>query len=445
MKNTRELAIAALEEVAQRGAKPKDVLDRLSGSLDSRDRAFLMELVYGALRHRDILDWVLKAFLKKASGLAAPTMNNLRLAAYQILFMRVPEWAAVNEAVELEKAQGRPTVVNGVLRNLLRNIGDIRARLSRMRTEPTPDRIALLASHPLWLVRRWVARFGTEGARELAEANNRIPPLTLRINTLNAGREELITGLSAEGIEAEPTLHSPDGLRLKEFRAFRELPFSSALIAQDEASQLISYLLGPQPGERILDACAAPGGKTTHLAQLMRNTGEIVAVEYEKGRLRQIEENLSRLGITSVTVVNADARNLETTPLCLENPGRCLFDRILLDAPCSSLGVIRRNPDVKYRHTAGQLGQFRARQTGLLSSVSKLLKSGGTMVYSVCSTEPEEGEEVIREFLEVSPEFSVVRPEVPFLEEFMNDGFFRTYPHRDNMDGFFGARLCKKA
>ncbi|HTR44115.1 MAG TPA: 16S rRNA (cytosine(967)-C(5))-methyltransferase RsmB, partial [Thermodesulfovibrionales bacterium] len=335
--------------------------------------------------------------------------------------------------------------VNGVLRSLLRNIGDIRARLARMKTEPTPDRIALLASHPQWLVRRWVGRFGVEEAGELAEANNRIPLLTLRVNTLNSRREDLLRRLSEEGIEAEPTRHSPDGLRLMEFRTFRDLPFSSAFIAQDEASQLISYLLGPQPGERILDACAAPGGKATHLAQLTHDTGEIVAVEYEKSRLHQIEENLSRLGITSVKVVNADARNLEATPLCLENPERCLFDRILLDAPCSSLGVIRRNPDVKYRHTGGQLGHFGARQAELLRSVSKLLKSGGTMVYSVCSTEPEEGEEVIREFLKVSPEFSVARPEVPFLEEFMNDGFFRTYPHRDDMDGFFGARLCKKA
>lgn len=437
--------MVALLEIWQRGHKPKTILDRLSPSLDGRDRSFLMELVYGVLRYRDTLDWVLKVFLKKSSGLSAPTMNNLRIAVYQILFMRVPEWAAVNEAVEIENKRGRPKLVNGVLRNLLRTLDPVRAELDRLKEEPTSENISILTSHPEWLVKRWIRRFGVKEATGLAEANNRIPPLTLRAYTLRATREEMIRRLSHAGIHGEPTLYSPDGILLREFHSFMDLPFKDSLVVQDEASQLITYLLDPKPGERILDACAAPGGKTTHIAQLAHDTGETVAVESEERRTRQIEENVSRLGIRTIRIVHADVRELEKSAYCSEARHRCLFDRILLDAPCSSLGVVRRNPDVKYRHTARDLPRFKARQIELLRAVSGLLKSGGTMVYSVCSTEPEEGEDVVKEFLKDSRNFYIIASDVPFLKEFMNNGFFRTYPHKNDMDGFFGVRLCKKA
>lgn len=445
MTKVRGLALDALHDIWQRGGKPKAVLERLSQPLDGRDRAFLMELVYGVLRYRDTLDWVLKVFLRKPSGLGTGTTDNLRLAVYQILFTRVPEWAAVNEAVELEKKRGRPEVVNGVLRSLLRTIDSVRSQLEGMRAKATAEQISILTSHPEWLIKRWSKRFGEKEAMGLAEANNLIPPMTLRVNTLKAERQEMLERLSEKGMLAEPTPYSPDGIRLGEFHVFQDLPFKEYLIVQDEASQLVSYLLGPGPGERILDACAAPGGKTTHLAQLMRDSGEIAAVESEGRRIVQLEENVSRLGLQAVRIVHSDVRALSRANYCLERPGRCLFDRVLLDAPCSSLGVVRRNPDVKYRHSARDLGEFKAKQLELIRTVSGMLKSGGTMVYSVCSTEPEEGEEVVGEFLKEFPDFYMSEPDVPFLKRFMNDGFFRTYPHKHDMDGFFGVRLCKRA
>ena len=437
METTRELALKALHEIWEKGSKPKDALERRAESLEKRDRAFLMELVYGVVRYRDTLDWALQGFLKKPSGLARTTLDNLRLGSYQLLFMRVAGWAAVNEAVELEKKGGHPQLVNAVLRNLLRNLDFMKERLRAMGDDRTAPHIATVTSHPRWLIKRWMERFGEDEAAALARANNRIPPLILRLNTLRTTREEAIRRLSEIGIRGEPTPYSPDGVRLREFHPFEELaPVRDLFLVQDEAAQLISYLLGPQPGERVLDACAAPGGKTTHMAQLMKDQGEIIAVDSDEKRLGLLRKNVHALSFRSVEAVQADISDY-----CPGIP----FDRILLDAPCSSLGVIRRNPDVKYRHKPQDLLRFRANQLRLLRTLSKLLKPGGTMVYSVCSTEPEEGEEVIKEFLKDSGDFYIIDTSFPFLKGFRQDGFFRTYPHRHDMDGFFGARLCRKA
>jgi 16S rRNA (cytosine967-C5)-methyltransferase len=437
MHTTRELALAAVHDIWERDKKPKDVLEDLSEPLEKRDRAFLMELVYGVVRFRDTLDWALREFLRKPSGLGPDTLNNLRLAVYQLLFTRVPRWAAVNEAVEMEKRGGRPELVNAVLRNFLRNLDSLLDRMRDMRADRTVKYIAALTSHPRWLIERWVKRFGADEALELADANNRIPSLTLRVNTLKGMKQQVINELLKIGIEGEPTTFSPVGIKLKGFHIYKEIFFLKGLImVQDEASQLISCLLDPQPGETILDACAAPGGKTTHIAQLMQDSGEITAVDSDRKRMDRLRENVSNLGLSSIRAVQADI---------LEYMAKEPFDRILLDAPCSALGVIRRHPDVKYRHKSQDLLKFRANQLRILRHMSKFLKPGGSMVYSVCSTEPEEGEEVIKEFLKDSEDFYIIDTTLPFLKGFMKDGFLRTYPHIDDMDGFFGVRLCRKA
>lgn len=434
---TRELALTALHEIWQRGKKPKKVIEGLFESLDTRERSFLMELVYGVLRYRDTLDWALREFLKRPSGLSRNTLNNLRLAAYQILFMRVPEWAAVNEAVEMEKE--RTGLVNAVLRSLLRKPDSERLNLDAVKRKGTIPYIALLTSHPEWLIRRWVKRFGEKEALELAEANNRIPPLTLRVNTLKSTREQMIKKLPNLGIEGEPTLFSPDGIKLRGFHLFKELSgLKDSIIAQDEASQLIAYLLEPQSGERILDACAAPGGKTTHIAQLMKDRGEIIAGEIDDKRIKQLKENVSNLDMKSVRIIHKDLKDLDKADCTF-------FDRILLDAPCSSTGVIRRNPDIKYRHRPEDLKRFKIKQIQMLHAVSKVLKPDGIIVYSVCATELEEGEDVVKEFLKDSMDFYIIDTTLPFLRGFMKNGFLRTYPHIHDMDGFFGVRLCKRA
>jgi|WetSurMetagenome_2_1015567.scaffolds.fasta_scaffold00020_17 16S rRNA (cytosine967-C5)-methyltransferase len=460
--NTRYLAVMALGRVLSNAERPKDALERLGADLDERERSFLMELVYGALRKRDYLDWLLSAFLRKPGGLSGNTINNLRVSVYQLRFMRVPEWAAVDEAVAIEKRQGgRAALVNAVLRNYLR---------SRQKAEQKPPRdpikrISIMTSHPEWLVRRWVSRMGIEEAEKLAVSNNETPPLTLRIDT---DRGEALELLAAGGIDAVAARYSPSGVIVKGRISARDdngdsqdaesaerrrvtpynipLPGSSFVI-QDEAAQLVSWLLDPQPGEKVLDACAAPGGKATHIARLMKDRGEVIAVDADKGRTVKIMENISRLGLRSVSVLAGDIRDCE--------PGLD-FDRVLIDAPCSSIGVIRRNPDVKYRHAETDLARFGALQLQLLNRAAGYMKIGGVMVYSVCSTEPEEGEDVVRAFLQSSPNFSIIEGVYDFLSGFAyNDSnghiFYRTWPHKGargsdeqyGMDGFFAARIKK--
>jgi len=439
MSQTRLLAVKALIEIFNRGGRPKQTIETLAQSLDKRDRSFLMEIVYGTVRFRDTLDWLLRHFLKDPLHLGDFSRNNLRAALYQIHFMRVPDRAVVHEAVELEKfsfhgkPSGKAGLVNAVLRNMLRQ------RQQFLLPFAIPDPAASLAvntSHPEWLTKRWIERFGAEEAALLAHANNIVPPLTLRVNTLKTSREELLGMLRDREIGCAPAAYSPDGIVIKEARSYEDLSFARGLFSvQDEASQLISFLLGPKPGERILDACAAPGGKTSHIAQLMGDSGEVIAVEKSVERISRLRENIGSLGIRSVTIVNADAATLKEEGT---------FDRILVDAPCSATGVIRRNPDVKYRHSPGDLDRYRSVQLDLLRSLAPMLKKDGLIVYSVCSTEPEEGEEVLGEFLKTSEEFRIINADAAPLGPFVRGGIMRTYPHKHDMDGFFGVALCRQ-
>ncbi len=439
MTNVRLLAIESLLDISLRGARPKQSIEPLSGFLDKRDRAFLMEIVYGVLRYRDTLDWILKHFLKSPSRLGNFTLNNLRVAAYQVFFMRVPDWAVVNESVEIEKISaagelhGKPQLVNAVVRNVLRQKERFQPPIA---FDDAVTGIAVNTSHPKWLVKRWVARFGEQEAALLAAANNTVPPMTIRVNTLRSTRDELLSLLADNGVDAAPTAFSPDGVALRDVRSYEDLSFARGLfLVQDEASQLVTYLLAPEPGERVLDACAAPGGKTTHIAQLMKDQGEIVAAEKDPARVRRLRENIETLGIRSVKIINADVMDLK-------DPGA--FDRVLIDAPCSAAGVIRRNPDVKYRHKPGDLAVFRARQTELLGCVSRLLTEKGRLAYAVCSTEPEEGEEAVREFLKSAGDFRIIQAVAGPAGNLTDNGFFRTYPHIHTMDGFFGVSFCRK-
>lgn len=447
MSPVRQLVLEALAEVSARGARPRDILDRLSEGLDRRDRAFLMEILYGVLRRRDTLDWVLRRFLKKPGRLRPATAQNLRAGLYQILYMRVPDWAAVNEAVAAEK-RGK-ALVNAVLRSAVREresidkeMGELRnAALKADTAEAERIRaIAIATSHPAWLIRRWVRRLGPGAALELAEANNEIPPLTLRANTLRTSSEGLLERLREINVKAETTRWSPEGVRLEGgAHSFRELAGLHGLaVVQDEAAQLVSHMLRPETGEKVLDACAAPGGKATHLAQLMGDGGEVVAVDTDEKRISRLRENIEALGIRSITVVKGDVREL-----CASGT-LGFFDRVLVDAPCSSLGVVRRNPDVKYRHRASDLARFKALQLELLEAASRVLTKGGSLLYASCSTEPEEGEQVAEEFLKRREDFYIIKDVV--LDGFhVEGGFFRTYPHVHGMDGFFAAALGRRA
>lgn len=372
-------------------------------------------------------------------------LNILRLGLYQILFLtRTPASAAVNESVELAKKireRGGGGFVNAILRSTLRE----KEEILYPDLEKDPELyISVVQSHPLWLVRRWVKEFGPEETLKVCIANNQISALTLRTNTLKIHRKDLIEKLREKRLNPSPCSFSEEGILLKDPPPISGLPFlkEGLYIIQNEASQLVTFLLGPEAGERILDACAAPGGKTSHMAQKMKNEGEIYALDLNREKLNRLEESCRRLGIKMVKAVRGDAA------LPLDIPRGREFDRILADVPCSGFGTLRRNPDLKWRRSEEDARRLSELQFSILSNLSGYLKEGGTLVYSTCTVFHEENEDVVEKFLNEHPGFRLDRI-IEILPEkyysFIKNGYFKTFPPRDEMDGFFVARLRKES
>jgi 16S rRNA (cytosine967-C5)-methyltransferase len=434
----RERALEILAGV-EAGVFADALLDQARQAFATRDSAFILELVYGTLRNRSRLDWVLNQLSLQPLHKTDPlTRNILRLGAYQLLFLdRVPSSAAVNTSTELAKGHGKkPGYVNGLLRNLDRQ----RSAIVYPGPEDSVRQLAVLYSHPEWLVRRWVRRYGAELAASLLRENNHPAPLVVRTNSLRTTRSGLNAAFASQGVEARETRYATAGIEILSSPGLHDLPAYDRgwFIVQDEAAQLIGFLLSPQPGEAVLDACAAPGGKATHLAEFMQNKGTVVALESDSRRMTRISENTQRLGTTVVVPVQGDARNFRE--------GR--FDKILIDAPCSGLGVLRRHPDGRWNKSEQMIRERAAVQRQILENCSELLKPGGALVYATCTTEPEENEEVIGDFLAKHPEFSLDDPRLylPAAAGKLvdNRGFFRTFPDEPAVDGFFGVRMMKK-
>ena len=407
------------------------------------DRGLLTELVYGVLRRQGTLDHIISQFSKqRPEKLELFVLLLLRLGIYQSFFLdRVPVSAAVNETVNLAKelAPRASGFINAILRSA------DRGRDSITYPDPVTSTVQYLAvrySHPAWLTEQWCDQLGPEAAEELAAAMAEPPPFTIRTNTLRISREALMTRLSSEGVTCSPTTWSPDGIRLNQSGLITRLPsFKEGLFTvQDESSQLAPLFLAPQKGERVLDACAAPGGKSTQIAQLMGNSGEICACDVNHKKLRMIKETCDRLGIDSIRTFTMDA----TIPSNAIKDAT--FHRILVDAPCSGLGVIRRNPEGKWWKTPADLPQIAATQRAILENLTNYLEPDGTILYATCSTSIQENEAVVDAFLRRHPEFAIedLRPLFPeFAPLFTERGFFRSWPHKHGMDGFFAARLKK--
>jgi 16S rRNA (cytosine967-C5)-methyltransferase len=431
--------------------------------LDNRERSLTVELTYGVLRRLATIDWRLEPVLDKPlPRLPVAVQMVLRLGAYQILFLdRIPQSAAVNESVNLAKAfagtVGRDWggFVNAVLRALLRRP-----------PQPWPSvdldaaqNFAVRYSVPVWLSRRWINRLGVSPAELVCEEVSVAPPLTLRVNELISTRDALLDIFAQVSIVATPTRVSPFGIVLDEGGSVPLLPgyHEGAFYVEDEAAQLVPPLLDPQPGDTILDACAAPGGKSTHLAALMHNKGKIYAVDRKKARLDVLQSNCRRLGVQVVVPIVGDIRQplewapiIETAPpssLTMISMGEPTMDRILVDAPCSGLGVLRRHPEAKWRTHERALRRHQALQCQILEGVAPRLRPGGVLVYSTCSTEPEENEDVIEQFCRVHVEFKreSVAPWLPTSAQgFVTEhGALSTVGNRFSMDGFYAARLKK--
>lgn len=433
----RQAAFRVLSRVIGSDAYADILLEKELDGLGEADRRLATEITYGVLRWLIRLDWAIDLFSSvKSKKLEHGVLNALRIGAYQLLFLtKVPASAAVNGSVELVRRLGRKKA--GFVNAVLRNMDAGRAGISYPDIAGDPIKYAsIVYSHPEWMVKRWVTRFGPEKAISLCESNQSVPPKTLRVNTLETSRERLIGELAGAGLTVRKTIFSPDGI---EASGGRLDPKDTRYYIQDEASQLIPYLLSPKPGETILDLCSAPGGKATHMAQLMSNSGLICAVDKHRRRLKNVAEAARRLKTGIIRAAAADA--LDSIPFAMR------FDAILIDAPCSGLGVLRRSPDIKYRRKEEDLKELGGVQRMLLEKASGYLEKGGRIVYSTCTFEPEETDGVIEGFLKDHKEF-VLEDARGYMPEGCGGlvdarGFLRTYPLQ-GLDGFFGARLGLK-
>ena len=434
----REAALRVLHAVDTRNAFSDRLLDaahaRVGGG-DPRDESLLHELVKGTLRWRGRIDAVLDPRVHIGLAKVQPWIRNvLRLGAYQMLFLdRVPVHAAVDEAVKLAHKYGHPGTA-GLVNSVLRRLAEEKDTIQLPEGDDA-DSLAAWGSHPRWMVERWLERFGPAETRELLVADNRAARVGLRANPLKGTRDQLLQRLAAEGVTASAAALAPELAWAEEhvvpqrLRAFRD----GACTVQDESECLVARLVGPQPHERLLDLCAAPGGKCTHLAELMGDEGEVWALERDPARLPAIETALARLGLHAVHVVNGDGRRY-----AFPMP----FDRVLVDAPCSGLGVLARRADARWRKGPEVFRELVPLQLELLAAGGRQARPGGVLVYSVCSFEPEETEDVVERFLHANPAFILETASGLLPDDVVDvNGFMRVLPHRHGCDGAFAARF----
>jgi 16S rRNA (cytosine967-C5)-methyltransferase len=435
----RRVAFEVLRRVEEESAFASVLLGHATAGLRPDDRALCYELTLGVLRRLLWLDRLIEHYAGRDVAALDPAIARaLRLGLYQLRYLtRVPASAAVNESVNIVHRAGLRSaakLVNAVLRRATREPDFDPATLARSDAE----QISVAHSHPAWLVERWVAAFGLAEAEALAGANNRTPPAAFRVNPLRA-KEAVVIGLRAAGVEVEPSRVAPAAWRVASGgEVLRALAQEGVVYMQDEASQLVAHVLGAQAGERVLDVCAAPGSKATHVAAMAGDGAEVVAGDIYGHRLRVVAESAVRQGIGSISVVAFDAEG-EALPFAPES-----FDRVLVDAPCTGTGTLRHNPEIRWRLTPEDITELAARQSRILANAARCVRPGGRLVYSTCSVEPEENEAVVAAFLESHPNFWQARADVP--ERFLTGaGAARTWPQRDDADGFYVAALERGA
>ena len=439
----RDAAFRVLRAIDAGRVDLGDALSRARDPLlDPRDRALATDLATGTLRWRGAIDFQLqRVSAKPLRKLDAAVLDALRLGAYQLLYLeRVPTSAVVNDSVDLVKRGGFRSAAgfaNAVLRRLARE----RAALSWPDRGDLVQHLATVHSHPEWLVQRWLERYGEAATERWLRFNNEPPAMTLATNRLLGTRDQLMARLDAEGVSSTPTTIAPHGVVVTSGRPLAAAAFRDGYcLVQDEASQIVPELVQARPGQRALDLCAAPGGKTIAIAAQCAPTGRVIATDVRPRRVRLLATTLTRCRVRSVPVVHIPAEG----PL----PFRAgAFDAVLIDAPCSGLGTVRRDPDIRWRREPSQFAALAAVQRDLLDRVRPLIAAGGRIVYSTCSSEPEEDEEVVEAFLADATEFALqplsaagVPPQIARMET--KEGYLRTTPAH-GLEAFFGAILLK--
>jgi 16S rRNA (cytosine967-C5)-methyltransferase len=442
----RVAAFAALRDVNAGRADLPAALAAVRPTLqDERDRALATDLVTGTLRWQRQLDFLIEHFARRPIGkLDFEVLQILRLGAYQLLHLdRVPAAAAVNDAVAMTRRARKTSaagLVNAVLRGLSRNTHRLPLPLRPPEGDPLPY-LEVSLSHPGWLAHRWLARYGFDATEAWEQFNNAAAPLTIRVNRLKTGAEALTRALSEHGVGVEPARFAPDGLIVTSGNPLRTpLAGTGQFFLQDEASQLVALLGAPEPGMKVLDTCASPGGKTTAMAAMAGDRAEIVATDVRSARVQLLRETVAASGAQHIRVLQAD---LEAgLPFAPE------FDIVLVDAPCSGLGTIRRDPDIRWRRTEADLAPLASAQFTMIGNAAEAVRPGGRLIYSTCSSEPEENERVVERFLGSNSHFTQIdlRAEKPAgfdaLEPVLDDdGVLRTSPYEHGLEAFYGAVL----
>jgi len=440
LKDARFLALQALLKI-EAGKKISDVVAGLisQNPLNDADRRLLTKLVYEIMRWRGQIDWIIDKYIKYRPDNI--TLNILRLGVYQLKYLdKVPSYAAINETVELAgQSKKRKNFVNAILRTIQREAENL--EFPKLEDEPIEHLVAKY-SFPKWLVKRWIKQYGLDWTSNFCRASNQIALISVRTNTLKIARDELIKVFEEDNIKSEQSKWTPEGIKLLDNSPLIDLDsYTQGLFQiQDESAMLVSHVLDPQLGEVIFDVCAGPGGKATHIAQLMKNRGQIFAFDVLQSKLELINQNCNRLGISIVKTEIADASEKGTLP-------QCMADKILVDTPCSGLGTLRRHPDILWNKSGEKISELSELQLKIISNASESLKPGGVMVYSTCTIEPEENEKVIEKFLAMNSEFTI-EPADKFLPGEIDNlttkqRYLRTYPHLHDIDGTFVARLKK--
>jgi 16S rRNA (cytosine967-C5)-methyltransferase len=416
----RRAALKVLVLLEERDVNFAQALNEYAAFIPASTRGFARELASGVLRHRSRLDWTLAPLLKKPlEKLDTPVRAALRLCCYERTFLKTPPPVAGNEYSAVLRREKLSSAA-GLLTAIARRLPD--APRAAPPCEANPARhFAVEYSHPQWLVERWLERFGADECEKLLAFNNTIAPLALRVNTCLATRDEVLRSLQARDLNVRVGAHSPDAIIVENAGDPTAWPEwnEGVIIAQDEGAQLVARFAHPLPGQYIIDACAAPGGKSTHLAQLMNNEGKIIACDFP-GRIKLVRENAERLKMEIIETREGDFLELSTQ--------LAPADLVLLDVPCLGTGTLRRRPDAKWKKTSDQLCGLLALQRELLAAAARVVKPNGFLVYSTCSIEPEENEEQVENFLRENPDWRL-------------EGTMSTLPHRDRCDGAFAAKL----
>ncbi len=444
--NPRQLALIALGDIYRRGAYTDIALDRvlIKSDLKNNDRALVCELVYGIVRRKRTLDSLIDRLATKKADRQPPALRIiLHLGLYQLRYVdRVPDSAAVNTSVELAKENGLNKlsgVVNGLLRQYIRlaNGGEDPLKLP---ADPLTS-LAVKYSFPDWILEIWRENLELEAIEKLCQWFNKPPAIDLRVNILITSIETVEAALVKAGVTVSRVPHLPQTLRMVGgVGAIPKLPgFNEGWwTVQDSSAQLVSYLLDPQPGETVIDACAAPGGKTTHIAEIMGDKGTIWAVDRATKRLAKVEENARRLQLKSIQILSADSTSLSK----FNNKA----DRVLVDAPCSGLGTLHRHPDIRWRQKPEQIEELVILQQKILDRSAAWVKPEGILVYATCTLNLRENERIIRSFLDYNPDWRIAMPDSnsPVAAFCDRHGMVKVWPHVRNMDGFFMVKLQKR-